>query len=112
MSPSPPELRSPINRARTAKAIAPQRRAENPSRKPRVDRRANLTVGGPRLMVVTSYSPGVSNGGLNRNGGTDTGDDVDVDVGAASTFGKCAGGDASPGSWWAEAKGDVEGTST
>jgi hypothetical protein len=61
-------------------------------------------------MVVTSYSPGVSNGGLNRSGGTDKGDDVDV--GAASTFGKCAGDDVSPGTWWAEVKGDVEGVRT
>lgn len=62
------------------------------------------------MMVVTSYSPGVSNGGLNRSGGTDKGDDVDV--GAESTFGKCAGDDVLPGAWCAEVKGDVEGVRT
>jgi hypothetical protein len=45
----------PSNTVRAARPIAVQRRAEKPSIIPRVERRANRTVAGLKVVEVTSY---------------------------------------------------------
>jgi hypothetical protein len=56
---------------RAARPIAVQRRAEKPSIIPRVERRANRTVAGLKVVEVTSYCFRDS-GGLTGNGGGGT----------------------------------------